>query len=170
MNTLDNKVGGLRTLPFYWHFPEKHLLKKHGGDHCMHNPRIIMDISRVDSSPSLGRNVIICQAFHFRSIPGYYQFPGPLFFLRYINDMSNCVNFIEMTQFNSLTIILFADGCLNYTEIRSQQETEHHQADLTALQTYGSDEFLLSAEMSLLRVTIKTFPIIAQYNIHEHVL
>ena len=59
---------------------------------------------------------------------------GPLLFLIYINDLPNCVN--------SSTIRLFADDCLIYKEIHSQQDTEDLQADLDAdLGASVADEF-----------------------------
>ena len=89
---------------------------------------------------------------------------GPLLFLVYINDLPNCVN--------SSTIRLFADDCLIYREIHSQQDTEYLQTDLDALQTWER-RWLMSfhpQKCQLLRITRKPSPIIAQYNIHGHVL
>ena len=53
---------------------------------------------------------------------------GPILFLICINDLPNLVN--------SSTIRLFADDCLIYQEIHSQQDTEDLQTDLDALQTW----------------------------------
>ena len=80
------------------------------------------------------------------------------------NDLPNCVN--------SSTIRLFADDCLIYKEIHSQQDTEDLQTDLDALQTWER-RWLMSfhpQKCQLLRITRKPSPIIAQYNIHGHVL
>ena len=86
---------------------------------------------------------------------------GPLLFLIY-NDLPNCVN--------SSTIRLFADDCLIYKEIHSQQDTEDLQTDLDALQTWER-RWLMSfhpQKCQLLRITRKPSPIM--YNIHGHVL
>ena len=89
---------------------------------------------------------------------------GPLLFPVYINDLPNCVN--------SSTIRLFADDCLIYKEIHSQKDTENVQTDLDALQTWER-RWLISfhpQKCQLVRITRKPSPIIAQYNIHGHVL
>ena len=89
---------------------------------------------------------------------------GPLLFLIYINDLPICVN--------SSIIRLFADDCLIYKEIHSQQDTEDLQTDLDALQTWER-RWLMSfhpQKSQLLRITRKPSPIIALYNIHGHVL
>ena len=89
---------------------------------------------------------------------------GPLLFLIYINDRPNCVN--------SSTIRLFADDCLIYKDIHSQKDTEDLQPDIDALQTWER-RWLMSfhpQKCQLLRITRKPYPIIAQYNIHGHVL
>ena len=89
---------------------------------------------------------------------------GPLLFLIYINDLPNCVN--------SSTIRLFADDCLIYKAIHSQQDTEYLQTDLDALQTWER-RWLMSfhpQKCQLLRITRKPSLIITQYNIHGHVL
>ena len=117
--------------------------------------------SRTDGC--LGRNVIRRQASHIRSAPGYCPWPASVPYI-YINDLPNCVN--------SSTIRLFADDCLIYKEIHSQQDTEDLQTDLGALQTWER-RWLMSfhpQKCQLLRITRKPSPIIAQYNIHGHVL
>ena len=108
--------------------------------------------SRTDSF--IGRNVI-------RRKPVTSGVPASV---SYINVMPNCVN--------SSTIILFAEDCLIYKEIHSQQDPEDLQTDLDALETWER-RWLMSfhpQKCQLLRITRKPSPIIAQYNIHGHVL
>ena len=64
------------------------------------------------------------------------------------------------------------DDCLIYKEIHSQQDTEDLQTDIDALQTWER-RCLMNVhpqKCQLLRITRKPSPIIAQYNIHGHVL
>ena len=115
--------------------------------------------SRTDSF--LGRNVTRHQASHTMSAPGYCHWPATV---SDINGMPNCVN--------SSTIRLSADDCLIYKDIHSQQDTEYLQTDLDALHNWER-RWLMSfhpQKCQLLRITQKTSPIIAQYNIHRHVL
>ena len=131
----------------------------------MHYPRMDLVLPRRSRTDScLGRNVIRRQASHISSAPGYCPGPTTVSNIYYINDLPNCVN--------SSTIRLFADDCLIYKEIHSQQDTEDVQTDLDALQTWER-RWLISfhpQKCQLLRITWKPSPIIAQYNIHGHVL
>ena len=110
----------------------------------------------------LGRNVIRRQARHTRSAPGYCHRPASVSYI--INDLPNCVNVS--------TIRLFTDDCLVNKDIHYQQDTEYLQTDPDALQTWER-LCLMSChphKCQLLRITRKPYLIIAQYNIHGHVL
>jgi len=54
---------------------------------------------------------------------------GPLLFLLFINDLPNVVSL-------STTVRLFADDCLVYREIKSVEDQEVLQLDLTALDNW----------------------------------
>ena len=87
---------------------------------------------------------------------------GPLLFLIYINDLPDSVE--------HSTTRLFADDCLLYRHIRSDQDCTNLQEDLDRLQEWESKwkmEFHPS-KCQILRVTNKRKQVTGQYNIHGH--
>ena len=86
---------------------------------------------------------------------------GPIFFLIYINDMP------DYTKYSTLR--LFADDTIIYLSINSNEDCEKLQADLAALEKWGSDwqmEFHPSKCFVELRVTRKKNITFAYRDIH----
>ena len=90
---------------------------------------------------------------------------GPLLFLIYINDLPNCVQ-------NCVCLCLFADDCILCQRIRSSHDSNRLQADLDQLQKWESTwlmEFHTS-KYHVISITNKVKPIIAKYQVHDHIL
>ena len=89
---------------------------------------------------------------------------GPLLFLCYINDLPTCV---------SSDIRLFADDCLLYRTIHSQQDAVILQEDLNMLQQWEAKRLMSvnPGKCEVLRVTNKRKHIIhTHYKIHGMIL
>ena len=89
---------------------------------------------------------------------------GPLLFLMYINDLTNCVQ-------NSVCRLL-ADDCILYQRIRSCQDSNKSQADLDQLKKW-ENIWLMEFHTSkclVISITNKVKPIIGEYQIHDHIL
>jgi len=84
---------------------------------------------------------------------------GPLLFLIFINDMPTKV---------SSTPRLFADDCLLYRQIRSDQDQRLLQQDLDSLQKWEEDWLMQfnPDKCEVLRVTNKRAPLVCDYTIH----
>ena len=88
---------------------------------------------------------------------------GPLLFLTFINDMP---------QQTKSEIRLFADDSLLLRRIRSPQDTEILQNDLTALEKWGKDwqmEFNPN-KCTVIHITTRKHPIATPYLLHDHAL
>ena len=90
---------------------------------------------------------------------------GPLLFLLFINDLPSYIK-------NSSDIRLFADDCVIYRRIASQQDALALQEDLNSLldweQQWGME--FHPQKCQVLRVSLKKNEIAANYNIREHTL
>ena len=102
-------------------------------------------------------------------VPFYQEFHspqctvlGPLFFLVYINDISEDIS-------PDTTLRLFADDTCLYRTINSMVDAIELQSDLEKLQEWeirNKMEFHLG-KCQLLRVTNKRNPIVTDYSIHS---
>jgi hypothetical protein len=90
---------------------------------------------------------------------------GPLLFLLYINDLPNYVS-------RESTARLFANDCVLYRRIKSDEDAHALQKDLDGLQRwekYWLMEFH-PQKCQVMHITNKRKPIKVPYNIHEHTL
>lgn len=85
---------------------------------------------------------------------------GPLLFLTFINDLPSRVK---------STARMFADDCLLYREIRSQEDAHILQQDLDNLQKWEQDWQMTfnPDKCEVIHITTKRNPIIHKYNIHQ---
>ena len=90
---------------------------------------------------------------------------GPLLFLLYINDLPNYVS-------PESTARLFADDCVLYRKIKSEEEAKALQKDLDGLQRWESDWLMEfhPQKCQILHITKKRKPIKVPYKIHGHTL
>ena len=86
---------------------------------------------------------------------------GPLFFLIYINDITENLS-------PGTSIRLFADDSLLYRIIKCKQDTEILQQDLDTLQRWESRNKMVfhPGKCQVIRVTNKVKPLSAEYKIH----
>ena len=89
---------------------------------------------------------------------------GLLLFLAFINDLPDCTK--------HSTTCLFADDCVLYKRISSQQDATLLQEDLEALQKWEATWLMQfhPSKCQVVQVTNKRKPIAATYNIHGMVL
>ena len=90
---------------------------------------------------------------------------GPLMFLVYINDIASHID-------SSTRIRLFADDCLLYRVIRTSNDNDILQTDLTSLYKW-SIKWQMSFNTSkckTLRVTTKRHPIVCTYSMGNEIL
>ena len=90
---------------------------------------------------------------------------GPLLFLAYINDLPSGIT-------EGTSARLFADDCILYRNIRSQEDADILEKDLNQLQQWEKDWLMEfhPDKCQLLRVTNKRKPICAKYTIHQQEL
>ena len=84
---------------------------------------------------------------------------GPVLFLLYINDITNCIN---------ANLRLFADDCILYSEIQSSQDCLSLQNDLDQLSSW-SESWQLNFNVKKcyhLGITCKKFPTLFQYTLN----
>ena len=90
---------------------------------------------------------------------------GPLLFLLYINDLPNYVS-------RESTARLFADDCVLYRRIKSDEDAHTLQKDFNGLQRWEKDWLMEfhPQKCQVMHITNKRKPIKVPYNIHEHTL
>ena len=90
---------------------------------------------------------------------------GPLLFLLYINDLPNYVS-------RESTARLFADDCVLYRRIKSDEDAHALQKDLDGLQRWEKDWLMEfhPQKCQVMHITNKRKPIKVPYNIHGHTL
>ena len=90
---------------------------------------------------------------------------GPLLFLLYINDLPNCVS-------DGSTVRLFADDCILYHNIRTEQDAIKLQQDLVSLQQWEGDWLMEfhPKKCQVMHVTNKRKCLEYTYKIHGHTL
>ena len=89
---------------------------------------------------------------------------GPILFLVYINDFHEYIN--------HSTLRLFADDSIIYKTIKTTEDAEKLQEDLTAAAKWEKDWLMYfhPDKCSVLQVTTKRNPISYDYTLHQHIL
>ena len=86
---------------------------------------------------------------------------GPLLFLLYINDLTECI---------SSSCSLFADDCLLYRIVESDEDCRILQHDLSNVEKWA-DRWLMTfntTKCEVLQITLNNNPIQASYYLYNH--